>query len=157
MNSSFFQSQSWLFQLAYFVKCKRTLLKLNFYQPYRPYPSSWGDWIVIACLRPPRNVKLGIFRGSRAVDGKEMYKKALFCLVRLNCLFDFLVSRYPGARPPLLENFRPAFSPNPCSETQGQLVGSIKCPWVNFHHGHFIDPTNCPWVSEDAPDPTDCP
>ena len=75
MNSYFFQSQSWLFQLAYFVKCKRTLLKLNFYQPYRPYPSSWGDWIVIACLRPPQNVKLGIFRGSRAVDGKEMYKK----------------------------------------------------------------------------------
>ena len=30
-----------------------------------------------------------------------------------------------------------------------------KCPGarldltVNFHHGHFIDPTNCPWVSED--------
>ena len=21
---------------------------------------------------------------------------------------------------------------------------------VNFHHGHFIDPTNCPWVSEDG-------
>ena len=21
---------------------------------------------------------------------------------------------------------------------------------VNFHHEHFIDPTNCPWVSEDA-------
>ena len=20
---------------------------------------------------------------------------------------------------------------------------------VNFHHGHFIDSTNCPWVSED--------
>ena len=20
---------------------------------------------------------------------------------------------------------------------------------VNFHHEHFIDPTNCPWVSED--------
>ena len=34
---TFFQSLSWLFQLAYFVKCKRTLLKLNFYQPY---PSS---------------------------------------------------------------------------------------------------------------------
>ena len=31
---------------------------------------------VIACLRPPQNVKLGIFTGSRAVDGKEMYKKA---------------------------------------------------------------------------------
>ena len=34
---------------------------------------------VIACLRPSQNVKLGIFtgsQGSRAVDGKEMYKKA---------------------------------------------------------------------------------
>ena len=31
---------------------------------------------VIACLRPSQNLKLGIFTGSRAVDGKEMYKKA---------------------------------------------------------------------------------
>ena len=31
---------------------------------------------VIAFLRPSQNVKLGIFTGSRAVDGKEMYKKA---------------------------------------------------------------------------------
>ena len=31
---------------------------------------------VIACLRPSQNVKLGIFTGSRAVDSKEMYKKA---------------------------------------------------------------------------------
>ena len=31
---------------------------------------------VIASLRPLQNVKLGIFAGSRAVDGKEMYKKA---------------------------------------------------------------------------------
>ena len=30
---------------------------------------------VIPCLRPSQNVKLGIFMGSRAVDGKEMYKK----------------------------------------------------------------------------------
>ena len=30
---------------------------------------------VIACLRPSQNVKLGIFTGSREVDGKEMYKK----------------------------------------------------------------------------------
>ena len=21
---------------------------------------------------------------------------------------------------------------------------------LHFHHGHFIDPTNCPWVSEDG-------
>ena len=33
--------------------------------------------------------------------------------------------------------------------------GKSKCPGarldltVNFHHGHFIDPSNCPWVSED--------
>ena len=31
---------------------------------------------VICSLRPSQNVKLGIFTGSRAVDGKEMYKKA---------------------------------------------------------------------------------
>ena len=41
----------------------------------------------------------------------------------------------------------------PSSETQGQLVGSIKCSWwkftVNFHHEHSIDPTSCPYVSED--------
>ena len=36
---------------------------------------------------------------------------------------DFGESRYPGALLPVLENFRPAFSP---------------------------DPTDCPWVSEDA-------
>ena len=30
---------------------------------------------VIACLRSSQNVKLGIFTGSRTVDGKEMYKK----------------------------------------------------------------------------------
>ena len=30
---------------------------------------------VIACLRPSRNMKIGIFTGSRAVDGKEMHKK----------------------------------------------------------------------------------
>ena len=34
--------------------------------------------------------------------------------------------------------------------------GKSKCPGacldltVNFHHEHFIDPTNCPWVSEDV-------
>ena len=30
---------------------------------------------VIACLRPSQNMKLGIFVGSRAVDGKEMYNE----------------------------------------------------------------------------------
>ena len=31
---------------------------------------------VMACLCPSQNVKLGIFMGSRAVDVKEMCKKA---------------------------------------------------------------------------------
>ena len=37
--------------------------------------------------------------------------------------------------------------------------GKSKCPGarldltINFHHEHFIDPTNCPWVSEDDLDP----
>ena len=39
----FLQFLSWLFQRAYFVKCKQTLLQLNFYQPY---PSSWREWIL---------------------------------------------------------------------------------------------------------------
>ena len=61
------------------------------------------------------------------------------------------------------------FGASTSSETQGQLVGSIKCSWwkfsvrsrrarldltENFHHEHFIDPTNCPWVSEDVRDVT---
>ena len=37
---------------------------------------------VIACLRPSQNVKLGIFMGSRAVDGKEMYKKP-WCMCKV--------------------------------------------------------------------------
>ena len=37
---AFFQSLSWLFQLTYFAKCKRTLLELNS-QP--PYPSSESE------------------------------------------------------------------------------------------------------------------
>ena len=36
---------------------------------------------VIAYLRPSQNVKLGIFTDSRAVNGKEIYKKAYTCKV----------------------------------------------------------------------------
>ena len=53
---------------------------------------------VIACLRPSQNIKLGIFTGSRAVDGKEMYKK-VWCTCKVvvfalssYCLFVFLVA-----------------------------------------------------------------
>ena len=45
-----------------------------------------------------QNMKLGIFTGGRAVDGKEMYKKSVMhvqscCFALSNyCLFDFLVA-----------------------------------------------------------------
>ena len=44
---TFFHSLSWLFQLAYFVKCKRTLLKVNFYPPH---PNSWREKKFCHCL-----------------------------------------------------------------------------------------------------------
>ena len=54
--------------------------------------------------------------------------QGIFCAqsgggIRLNFWKEFGKSRYPGALLPVLENFRPAFSP---------------------------DPTDCPWVSEDG-------
>ena len=34
----------------------------------------------------------------------------------------------------------------------GELARRLRLDLTeNFHHEHFIDPTNCPWVSEDAP------
>ena len=44
---TFFHSLSWLFQLVYFVKCKRSPLALNFYQPY---PSSYRERKFCHCL-----------------------------------------------------------------------------------------------------------
>ena len=54
--------------------------------------------------------------------------QSIFCTqsgagIRLNFWKWSGESQYPGALSPVLENFRPAFSP---------------------------DPTNCPWVSEDG-------
>ena len=80
---TFFQSLSWLFQLAYFVKSKRTLLELNFYQP-------WREWILSLRTR-------GIFTDSRAFDAKKLQKSLMhvqsFCFALSSyCLFDFLVA-----------------------------------------------------------------
>ena len=54
---------------------------------------------VIACLRPPQNVKLGIFTGSRTVDGKEMYKKRVMhvqsCCFALSSLIAYLTLSSP--------------------------------------------------------------
>ena len=56
---------------------------------------------VIACLRHSPNMKLGIFTGSRAVDGKEMFvEKSVMhmqsCCFALSsyCLFDFFVAAH---------------------------------------------------------------
>ena len=52
----------------------------------------------IGCLRPSQNMNLVIFTCSRAVDGKEMYKKSVMhvqsCCFALSsyCLFNFLVA-----------------------------------------------------------------
>ena len=53
---------------------------------------------VAACLRPSQNVKLGIFTGNRAVEGKEMYKKSVMhvqsCCFALSSyyLFEFIIA-----------------------------------------------------------------
>ena len=63
------------------------------------YPSSWREWILLLLVYVrSQNMKLSIFTGSRAVDGKEMYKKSVMhvqsCCFALSsyCLFDFLVA-----------------------------------------------------------------
>ena len=73
---TFFQSLSWLFQLSYFLKCKRWLFWswISILTTSCKFMKTMN--FVIACLRPSKNVKLVIFSSSRAVDGKEKYKKA---------------------------------------------------------------------------------
>ena len=73
-NVIFFQSISWLFQLAYFVTNASELFWSWILSTISKFMKRMN--FVIACLRPSQNVKLGIFTGSRAVDSKEMYKKA---------------------------------------------------------------------------------
>ena len=41
---------------------------------------------VIACLRPSQNMKLGIFTGSRAVDGKKKMRKKSVMLMESCCV-----------------------------------------------------------------------
>ena len=55
-------------------QCKRTLSGAEFLSTISKFMKRMN--FVIVCFRPSQNVKLGIFTGSRAVDGKEMYKKA---------------------------------------------------------------------------------
>ena len=57
---------------------------------------------VTTCLRPSQNVKLGIFTGSRAVDGKEMYKKA-WCTCKVVVLPCQAIVYLTFSSPPLLK------------------------------------------------------
>ena len=57
---------------------------------------------VIACLRPSQNVKLGIFTGSRAVDGKEMYKK-VWCTCKVFVLPCQAIAYLTFSSPPHLK------------------------------------------------------
>ena len=57
---------------------------------------------VIPCLRPSQNVKLGIFMGSRAVDGKEMYKK-VWCTCKVVVLPCQAIAYLTFSSPPHLK------------------------------------------------------
>ena len=54
---------------------------------------------VITCLRLSQNVKFGIFTGSRAVDDKEMYKKAL-CTCKVVVLSCEAIASLTFSSPP---------------------------------------------------------
>ena len=82
---TFFKFLSWFFQPAYFVKASELFwswISINISKFMKRMN------FVTASLRPSPNMKLGIFTGSRAVDGKECTKKCdaraklLFCLVK---------------------------------------------------------------------------
>ena len=57
---------------------------------------------VTICLRPSQNVKWGIITGSRAVDGKEMYKKA-WCTCKVVVLPCQAIVYLTFSSPPLLK------------------------------------------------------
>ena len=54
-----FQSLSWLLELVYFVKCKRTFLSRTPKNHIQVQNEKENQ--AVGCLRPLRNVKLGIF------------------------------------------------------------------------------------------------
>ena len=93
---AFFQSLSQLFLPTYFVKCRRTLLKLN---SNGPYPSSEREVKFFCCLFT-FSIKCGISafsRRSRAVTTKKYTKKhdahakVLFPLLNLLFFLTFLL------------------------------------------------------------------
>ena len=82
----------WLFQLAYFVKCRPTLQGLS---SLERHPSSERERkFRRACLGSPYNVKLGMFTSrSPAVTAKKCTKKVC-CTCKFVVLFLLLFWRY---------------------------------------------------------------
>ena len=66
------------------------------------YPSSWREWILsLLVYVPSQNMKLGISTGSRAVDGKEMYKK-VWCMCKVVVLPCQAIAYLTFSSPPHL-------------------------------------------------------
>ena len=75
------ENVSWKSEFTFFQSLTRLLCQMQANSSGAEFVSTISKFMkamnfVTACLRPSQNVKLGIFKGSRAVDGKEMYKKA---------------------------------------------------------------------------------
>ena len=75
------ENVSWKSEFTFFQSLTRLLCQMQANSSGAEFVSTIFKFMetmnfVNACLRPSQNVKLGIFTGSRAVDGKEMYKKA---------------------------------------------------------------------------------
>ena len=84
---TFFQSLSWLFQLAYFVKCKHWL------------------WLLYIQLHEENEFCHCLFTSftKREIDGKEMFKKA-WCTCKVLVL-PYQASAYLISRPRCILNF----------------------------------------------------
>ena len=75
----------WLFQLAYFVKCRRTLQGLSSLERQPSSERAWERKFRRACLRPSKKVKLGMLTSrSRAATAKK-------CTKTMCCTCKFVV------------------------------------------------------------------
>ena len=95
-----FQSLSWLFQLAFFCQIQPNSSGAEFLSTISKFINRMN--FVITCLRHSQNVKLGIFTGSRAVDGKEMFKKA-WCTCKVVVLPYQAIAYLTFSSPPHLK------------------------------------------------------
>ena len=115
---------------------RRALLSPYFGHPREPRGSQtavrWLGTIIrsIFCAQSGASIRLTVWNGLVKVGTQDLFRPSLKTFVAkvrsqhsLDRLERSAESRYPGPLPPILENFRRAFSP---------------------------DPTDCPWASEDV-------